>query len=619
MQSEHQFTLVANPDGKSPNERIGHVLNPETKAVYFRFSSSNIQNEDAALLGLFFQSNTSVMILDLSNNSLSSVGCHDLCNGLVTNKTLTQLDLSDNELDDECAASLSGILDSNNTALSISNLNISNNRFHDGIAVKLSSVLPSNKNLQILNLSDNFLDNHGCSALFNSLFNNKTLTELNLSSTRIGDEGCLAIASVLSQGSSLVNLILSNNEIGDKGVEHISIALTSSSSTNNKVPSSSLELLNLGNNYITNRGAHLLAKLVTKNKDIEAIHVEKNAIGDGGLCALVLALNESTSEFGEFFFSKNQISHIAASTLKKLISTKPFKIDESRLQQLSETKLVTGSDLFDWLFDIELNPFLNLPRLSNSKHGVYTEVYNMRNMTSLDLSHCGLDSDSFSSLCSLLANSQSALVSLSIAHNEIGDRGMTALLNSGVLSHQLRHLDISYNEFSDFSIWSIVRAVLTFRRFESLNLSGSSIGEEAASACVTLLKESPCLKVFRLANIEIVGQYFHEILKAVSYNQSLKLIDLSGIHLHLPAVEILKQSVLKASSLQYFDLEGCSFDRKSLELILSFISGGQAHYLNLSRSKIDANNSAAIAIALESKESVQIILGACTFNNFTKW
>jgi hypothetical protein len=82
---------------------------------------------------------------------------------------------------------------------------------------ELADALKSNKSLSSLDFSANDLNDEGVSRLAAALRTNRTLTELVLEENDIGDEGASELADALARNKCLSSLDLGRNFIGDEG------------------------------------------------------------------------------------------------------------------------------------------------------------------------------------------------------------------------------------------------------------------------------------------------------------------------------------------------------------------------------------------------------------------
>ncbi|CAG8600267.1 20727_t:CDS:2 [Cetraspora pellucida] len=91
--------------------------------------------------------------------------------------------------------------------------------------IALAKALRKNTTLTNLNLSYNELCELGGKVLAKALCKNNTLTNLDLSSNNHGESGGIALAKALCKNTALMNLILYDNKIGESGEKALADAL----------------------------------------------------------------------------------------------------------------------------------------------------------------------------------------------------------------------------------------------------------------------------------------------------------------------------------------------------------------------------------------------------------
>ena len=134
---------------------------------------------------------------------------------LLTNDTLTHLNISANRIQDAGARALADCLRTNNA---LTHLDISANRIPDAGARELADCLRTNKTLKHLDISDNYIQAAGARALADCLRANDALKHLDISDNRIQAEGAQAFADVLTpqkvcqNGQLFEERILKNSE-----------------------------------------------------------------------------------------------------------------------------------------------------------------------------------------------------------------------------------------------------------------------------------------------------------------------------------------------------------------------------------------------------------------------
>ena len=296
--------------------------------------SDNVDSDPVAVeLASALESNSSLTHLDLSHTcpdaqrssisvdsgkiSFTTVPCKligafgtlTLARALCSNRMLTYLDLSFNEIREVGAASLGEALQTN---CSLSHLYLSGNAIGDSGTASLGEGLKSNCTLTRLYLTENEIGDPGAEALGEAMQSNRNLTHLNLYTNAIGDIGAAALASALkSSGIQLTHLDLAVNEISCVGAEALAKALESNSS---------LKGLDLEDNAIGSSGASSFGKALRSNRTLTHLIVTSNDITESGAAELVdaLLINNSLIYLNA---EHNPISSLEAENLKRDIQS----------------------------------------------------------------------------------------------------------------------------------------------------------------------------------------------------------------------------------------------------------------------------------------------------------
>ncbi|XP_051991582.1 ribonuclease inhibitor-like [Xyrauchen texanus] len=168
--------------------------------------------------------------------NLTEKSCSALASVLSSNSSsLRELDLSNNDLHDSGVKLLSVALKSPHCTLEI--LRCAACRFTGQCCESLSSFLQSSKSLRELDLSNNDLQDSGVKLLTDALKSPQcTLEILRLSGCMVTEEGCCSVASALrSNLSRLKELDLSYNHPGESGVKLLSERLNDPNCTLDKL------------------------------------------------------------------------------------------------------------------------------------------------------------------------------------------------------------------------------------------------------------------------------------------------------------------------------------------------------------------------------------------------
>lgn len=214
------------------------------------------------------------------DKTVDTYGFFSLSESLKTNTTLTNLNLSYNEIDCVAAYYLSESLKTNTT---LTTLNLSVTRLTTFGVKCLSLALRTNGTLTSLDVSGN---NITAQPLFEALKVNTALTSLDLGSNGIGDRGAQGLSDVLQANAKLMKLSLRSNRIGAKGTQYICEALA----RNNTLTS-----LDFSFNKIGGAGALFFSEALQSNKALIDLNLSYTVVDERGAIYLFDSLKHNTT------------------------------------------------------------------------------------------------------------------------------------------------------------------------------------------------------------------------------------------------------------------------------------------------------------------------------------
>ncbi|GCB67598.1 hypothetical protein scyTo_0015135 [Scyliorhinus torazame] len=181
------------------------------KLGYNHLGDSGVKLLSAALR----KSDCKIQTLDLNENDLTDSCAEDLASALSANQSLTDLELSNNNLGDSGVKILTAALRS--SECKVQKLSLSDNTLTDSCAKDLSSALNANWILKDLDLGWNKLGDSGVKFLSEALRNpDCKIRKLHLYENGITDSGAEDLASALSTKESLTHLNLQANSFTDQ-------------------------------------------------------------------------------------------------------------------------------------------------------------------------------------------------------------------------------------------------------------------------------------------------------------------------------------------------------------------------------------------------------------------
>lgn len=141
------------------------------------------------------------------SSAMGKNGAEALAKCLEGNNSLQELSLSQNELGNEGAIAISGLLQSaNGKSSNIVILDLSNNKIGVEGTKSIAKMLETNNVLEVIDLSCNSMGDYGAIAVAKLLENNKTIHSLNLIDNGITNLGAEAIAKALENNKTVRKL-----------------------------------------------------------------------------------------------------------------------------------------------------------------------------------------------------------------------------------------------------------------------------------------------------------------------------------------------------------------------------------------------------------------------------
>jgi hypothetical protein len=161
-----------------------------------------------------------------------------------------------------------------------------------------------------LRLSPESFTRYPLPAICEALWSCETIVHLDIRNSNLQLDGAIQIANLLEHTQTLQSIFLFKNELFDQGVELIVRVLIEN-------PNHSLQKLNLCQNGITDKGAEVLANLISTNKSLTALDVNNNHITSNGAFVLApsLASNRNLLLFSVW---NNQICESGAQELLRV-------------------------------------------------------------------------------------------------------------------------------------------------------------------------------------------------------------------------------------------------------------------------------------------------------------
>ena len=250
-------------------------------------------------------------------------------------KTLQKLDLSNNNLSDDGAATISDGLKTNRTLLE---LNISQNSIADKGTQEIAKAIKIHSSLQNVNISKNYISSEGLLFFMETVKNNCSLQVVNITHNNVTRSGFKNIKQFIESLQCTIQIIASWNEINRYGLtakiyntctpdiikenlwsikghdpDHIVTLLSDCLKKDNTL----LEL-HLGYKKITSKGAKEIGEAIQVNTTLQKLNLTDNTISDDGAAAISDGL-KSNNSLQELNMNSNKITSKGAKTIAEAI------------------------------------------------------------------------------------------------------------------------------------------------------------------------------------------------------------------------------------------------------------------------------------------------------------
>ncbi|XP_060138974.1 leucine-rich repeat-containing protein 74A [Zootoca vivipara] len=267
-------TMNLNHHGLGPKgtKAIAIALVSNTTITHLELEDNWILGEGATYLVQMLRENCYIQEMNISNNHLSTEGAEAICRMFYSNiSNIRAVQLAGNNFREETAPYFSESLMVNYRVIE---LDLSHNEFADKGGEQLGQMLANNESLEVLNLSWNQLRMKGAVALSAGLRANGSLKILDLSWNGFGNEGALALGEALKVNNVLNELDISSNHISNEGTLKLCKGLE---------VNGTLRILKLSHNPITVEGAIALVSSVRKNTStkMEEINISNVLVNEG--------------------------------------------------------------------------------------------------------------------------------------------------------------------------------------------------------------------------------------------------------------------------------------------------------------------------------------------------
>ena len=581
-------------------------------------NNNQIPHEACEALASVIMHNTRLEELYLRSNNLG-IGTVKVAKSLQHITTVKILSLSSNNIPQEASEELALAIESNQL---LKKLWISNNNLNSSAIVFLNS-LATITTLTVLDLSNNQIPHEAGEALASVIMHNTRLEELYLHSNNLGIE-IVKIAKSLQHITTVKILSLSSNNIPQEASEELALAIESNQLlkklwvSNNNLHSSAivflnslatittLTVLNLNNNQISQESGEALAFVIMHNTRLEELYLDSNNLGIGTLkvarslqhitTVKVLSFNnnipqEASEELALAIKSNKQLEKL--SLIDNNLHSSAIVILNSLATITTLTVLVLNNNQIpheagDALASVIMhNTRLEELYLRSNNLGIGTvkvakSLQHITTVKILSLSSNNIPQEASEELA-LAIESNQLLKKLWISNNNLHSSAIV-FLNSLATITTLTVLDLSNNQIPHEAGEALASVIMHNTRLEELYLHSNNLGIGTVKIAKSL-QHITTLKMLSLGSNSIPQEASEELALAIESNQLLKKLWVSNNNLHSSAIVFLN-SLATNTTMTVLNLNNNQISQESGEALAFVIM----HNTRLEELYLDSNN-----------------------------
>ena len=433
------------------------------------------------------------------------------------------------------------ILDALESVSSLKRLQLECNHISNKGVRKLAHIIQNN-NVEYLGISNCALHNTDVSILFNSMTKNSTFQFIDLSFNHLSNETANMLSNMLGINANLKEINLAGNNFNTDSIEILLNGLS-------KIMY--LKQINLNSYQFNNKLGETVNAMMANNRRITCL------------------------DFGEFTWEGNglallKFSYNCFSALKHIC--------------ISNTNLY--EDIKKVATLVHINPAMQSFCLKNStvdnsgKVEIFASLQTVKSLQCLVIDNLTIVKEC-EDLIANVVNNNTNLKKLTLSRCELQSSTVTKVAQALGNNHNITHLNISCNTFTDYCIsnLSVLMAKLTSVEFLSLSNCMSKVDakELLEAISITRLKHLDLSdNRFSTSNASLLG-------KLIAKNIYLQYLNLSNCKLTPAGIEDISKQFKRLTCLKHLDLSGNVLTDKAAHDVLCLIkSNTEIHVVCLS-------------------------------------
>lgn len=453
------------------------------------------------------------------------------------NVNMTSLDLGNNLIGEETGIRILKLMASN--FVGFLRVYFENCNFTCAIQSALTNFIEKNKNLEVLDISNNFLGCEFGKDLFECLAN-----------------VCSSMLIINCENCGFDKLLQKNIELFVKN-------------------NGNLEAVNLNNNSLTSIvGKSLFNSFSSAHCQIKEIQLE-NCELDENIQEEFINFIRNNKVLERINLKKNNLKLVKKEVFEIIFDSckrlKTFELNDCQLQISNMEFIVNEIYRLNCIQNIDFGNCLIENRLGNILFKNLAE--NFTSLKQLMFNNCGFDDSIKDNLIKVCHNNRR------IEELSFGKNHLTSIFSMNFFSlltnnyFRISNLEFNSCKFNNNFVNSLLTIVENAYFLEKLNFGGINIGSKLGKVLLKKIGES-CLsmKVLNFNNCSFDETIKDELIFALSRNKSLENVDIGKNYLNSEfGKDLFKLLISDCHFLKSLNLENCNFDEEISDEFFSFI------------------------------------------------
>ena len=537
-------------------------------------SNNNITDEAADYMTNVILYNSHLQEFDISVNNLQVPGIIKIAKGLQKISTLTKLYINNNNITEEAADDIAGIIVCNSylqevdiqasnlqtmgaiqiaQALqkisSLTKLYINDNHITEAAADDIAAAISCNA-IQVLDVSNNNLKATGVKKLAKSLQNVYTLTNLYMSNNNITDSAADDIAVAISCNPHLKEFDIGENKLEGRGAIKLAKSLQHFST---------LRKLFMDNNLITEEAADDIAAVISCNIHLQELNLGGNNFQALGTIKIAKSL-QKISSLTKLYMNHNNITYEAADDIANAISCniklQELNLGSNGLQTSGIIKIATSLQKISSLTKLYIN-HNNITY--EAADDIAAAVYSSLNLQEFDIGNNNIQSSGAIKVAKGLIHI-STLTKLCFRSSYITDKAADGIAATISCNIKLQEIDLSENHLQATGTIKIMKAIQRIHTLKVLYVNSNNISDEAADDIANAIRCANRLYRLDVSNNRLQTEGIKKILKPLKDHVTLTKLYISNNNVTDEASNDIAAAVSNNTELQEFNVSGNNFE-----------------------------------------------------------